>query len=387
MLTLKHLNDHKLMHLKYYTGQQAVTNITHEARYSSPATFTAMLTMIGVSEEARNVITADDITTLQTLVSVYRDDTDAFQSYLKNINKVYANRNPPIRLSPLVISRLMGVLYYYTVSTSLLHYLPDPLQVSVDITEAAGGWYRRHKYSKSVSEEIDDDNDVPKLDGHKNWITFRDKFLNKLMNTQADRYLPLAYVLDESVRVPTRLTSPWILVPTVDLSDLTVFKSYAVHFGPQYKRDNATVWRLLKSILLSTQPYNLVDSCDSTQDGRKAWKLLKSYYEGEDYVDSTIQENLARIRNLFYEGESPKFNFNKFIGIQMECYKQLRDVGYNSGKGVDDATMCTDLVSSILPNAGLEVALSLARNKGILATDYERLVQFFKAENDNKPTI
>jgi hypothetical protein len=50
----------------------------------------------------------------------------------------------------------------------------------------------------------------------------------------------------------------------------------------------------------------------------------------------------------------------------------------------DDATMCTDLVSSILPSAQLEVALSLAQNKGILASDYERLVQFFKAEIDAK---
>jgi len=141
---------------------------------------------------------------------------------------------------------------------------------------------------------------------------------------------------------------------------------------------------MLKSILLSTQPYNLIDSCDATRDGRKAWKMLKSYYEGEDNVDSTIQENLSRIRNLFYDGESPKFNFNRFVGIQMECYKRLRDVGYRNGKGVDDATMCTDLVSSILASAQLEVALSLARNKGTLASDYERLVQFFKAEIDAK---
>ena len=222
------------------------------ARYTSPATFMAMLTMIGVSEEARAVITADDITTLQILVSVSRDDTDAFQSYLKNINKVYATKDPPIRLSPLTISRLMGVLHYYTVAADPLHYLPDPMQLNVGIAEASDGWYRRYKYLKSTSEEIDDDYDVPKLDGHKNWITFRDKFLNKLMYTQADKYLPLAYLVDETPRVPTRSTSPWILVPTVDLSDLTVFKTYAVHFGPQYKRDNATVWRMLKSILLST---------------------------------------------------------------------------------------------------------------------------------------
>ena len=90
------------------------------------------------------------------------------------------------------------------------------------------------------------------------------------------------------------------------------------------------------------------------------------------------------IRNLFYNRELPKFNFKKSIGIKMEYYKQLQYVAYNGGRGVDDTTMCMDLVSSILLSAGLEVALLLARNKGILANGYERLVQFFKEEIDNR---
>lgn len=112
--------------------------------------------------------------------------------------------------------------------------------------------------------------------------------------------------------------------------------------------------------------------------------MLKSYYEGEDYVDSTMQDNLAKIRGLFYEGETPKFNFDKIIQNQMQCYKSLCNVGYNNGKGVDDATMCTDLTSSIIPAANLEVTLSLARNRGIISNDYERLVQFFKAEIESR---
>ena len=363
--------------------QQDVRNITHANRYTSPVVFGIMLTMLGVSEAAKEILISDDLTSLQVLVSVYHDDLDSFQAYLKGLNKIYVNRNPPIRLSPRVIARLMGILYYYAVATSLLHYLPDPMGITINLAETAGGWYRRNKNTKSSSDD-DDESDVPKLEGHKNWITFRDKFLHKLSHTSADKYLPLSYVIDETVRGATRATSPWILVPSVDLSDLTIFKGYAVHFGNQYKKDNATVWRMLKSLLLSTQPYNIIDSCDVTKNGRKAWQMLKSYFEGEDYVDATIQENLAKIRNLFYDGESPKFNFNKFVAIQMECYKRLRDVGYNNGRGVDDATMCTDLISSILPSAQLEVALSLARNKGILASDYERLVQFFKAEIDSK---
>lgn len=106
--------------------------------------------------------------------------------------------------------------------------------------------------------------------------------------------------------------------------------------------------------------------------------MPKSHKEGEGFVDATIQENIAKIRSLFYHGKLYRFNFDKFVSTQMECYKRLRDVGYNNGKGVDNATMCTDLISSIMSGADLEVALSLARNKGITSSDYERLVQFLR---------
>jgi hypothetical protein len=67
---------------------------------------------------------------------------------------------------------------------------------------------------------------VPELEGHKNWITFRGKFLNKLGNTSSSKYLPLSYVVDDNDRGATSQDSPWILTPTLDLNDLMAFKGY-----------------------------------------------------------------------------------------------------------------------------------------------------------------
>jgi hypothetical protein len=83
--------------------------------------------MLGVSDDAKQVLISDEITSLQVLVKFHQDDVDSFQSYLKGVNKTYAVRQPPIRLNPRVISRLMGVLHYYTVATNLLHHSPDPM--------------------------------------------------------------------------------------------------------------------------------------------------------------------------------------------------------------------------------------------------------------------
>ena len=64
---------------------------------------------------------------------------------------------------------------------------------------------------------------------------------------------------------------------------------------------------------------------------RQAWEALRAYYEGEDYVNRTIQECLTKVRTMYYRGETPRFNFERFIDRQKECYKRLRDVGYNGG--------------------------------------------------------
>ena len=352
-------------------------------RYSNQQVFEVVLQNIGVPDPLSQILIGDGIDTISTLVDLYKEDVDAFETYLKTINKTYNNANPPVRVSPLVMGRLIGLLFVYVVSTEILHSIPDPINVTQRMAQDYGNHYKRYKGYKSNSND-DEDVKIPKLDGHKNWITFRDQMENKLSQIDGSKYLNLSYVIDMTPRPVTNARSPLTEVPSVDISDLSVFRSIAVHFGPTFKRDNALVWSTLKTTLLSTQPYNIIDVCDRTKDGRKAWSLLKRYYEGEDFIDATIQENLSKLRSLFYHGETPKFNFDKFVHTQMECYKRLRDVGFNQGKGIDDATMCTDLISSIMPAADLEVAISLARNKGISSSNYERLVQFFKAEIDNR---
>ena len=85
---------------------------------------------------------------------------------------------------------------------------------------------------------------------------------------------------------------------------------------------------------------------------------------------------------MFYRGESPRFNFEKFIDVQKDCYKRLRDVGYNDGKGLDDASKCSNLKQMIMPEAQLETALSMARTQGLFNGSFDELIHFLKAEVD-----
>ena len=60
----------------------------------------------------------------------------------------------------------------------------------------------------------------------------------------------------------------------------------------------------------------------------------------------------------------------------------MRDVGYNNGIDVDDASKCSNLKQMILPEAHLETALLLAQTQGLFNGPFDDLVYFLKAEVD-----
>ena len=356
--------------------------LTITGKYRDTASFSNMLTRIGVTRGAINHLLSDDLDTMEVLVTQYKDDIKGFHSYLKATNKNLTNTNPQVRFSPVVVDRILAVVYHYVQSVTCFHTVPDIDLINRDEAMSMIDPYRMYRQFKE--NEVDEDIliDLPDLKGHENWITFRDKFLSNLINTPGSNGTPLLYIVDQTDRPTTRPNQALIEVNRQSLDSWEFYHENMVHFGAHYKRDNAKVWQLLKKSLLGTQPYHHIDHCARAENGRRAWESLRSYYEGEDYVNKTIQECLTRVRTMYYKGETPRFNFERFIDKQKECYKLLRDVGYNNGQGVDDASKCSNLKQMILPEAQLETALSLARTQGLFNGSFDDLVHFLKAEVD-----
>lgn len=351
-------------------------------RYRNTASFTNMLARIGVTRGAINHLLSDDLDTMEVLVTQYKDDINDFHSYLKATNKSLLNANPPVRFSPVVMDRILAVVHHYIQSVTCFHTIPDINLINRQEAMRMIDPYRLYRQFKDddVDEEILID--LPVLKGHENWITFRDKFLSNLMNTPGSNGTPLLYTVDQNARTITRANQALVEVDRISLDSWDFYHENMVHFGTHFKRDNAKVWQLLKKSLLGTQPYHHIDHCARAENGRRAWEALRAYYEGEDYVNKTIQECLTRVRTMYYKGETPRFNFERFIDKQKECYKLLRDVGYNNGLGVDDASKCSNLKQMILPEAQLETALSMARTQGLFNGPFDDLIHFLKAEID-----
>ena len=208
--------------------------------------------------------------------------------------------------------------------------------------------YEAHVSWKDFDVDKDGIMELPDLKGYSTWTTYWDKFESNLANMIGSRYTPLSYVVDNTVRPQVTRATQLFEVELINTGDVEFLKGDTIHFGPQYQEDNSKVWMLLKKSLLWTAPYHHLDKFERNIDGREAWFSLKRYYEGEDFVDRTTQECLAKLRMLHYKCETPRFGFEQFVEAQKECNKRLWDVGYNRGQGVDEATKCRNLKSMIM---------------------------------------
>ena len=358
--------------------------LTITQKYKNEESFTEMMERIGVTARAIGKLVDDDFTSMQALVTNYANDVDSFTSYLKGINKTFggSNRSTSIRFSPIVVKRLSVVLFHFVLSVECIHTIPDIDNIDAPMCVHLVQVHDTFKSRKEAEGEDEAMIELPELKGHSNWTTYRDKFISNLSNMIGTRNIPLSYVIDTTDRPRVARATPLIETDAIDLSDDSFFASYTTHYGPPYSEDNSKVWMLIKKSLLGHQPYHHVDEFSNKRDGRGAWLTLKAYYEGEDFVNKTIQENLTKLRTLHYRGETQHFGFEQFVEIQKECYKHLRDVGYNNSMGVDEATKCSNLKTMILGDAQLETALSIARTRGLFNGSFDDLVHFLKAEVD-----
>ena len=162
---------------------------------------------------------------------------------------------------------------------------------------------------KRKEAEVEDEAIIklPKLKGHINWTTCRDKFVSNISSMIGSRNISLLYLVYKSDCPLISRATPLIKVGIIDLLDDLFFASNTTHYGSLYTEDDTKVWMLIKKSLLGHQPYHYINEFEQRHDGRGAWLALKAYYEGDDFVNKIIQENLTKLWTLHYRNETQHF--------------------------------------------------------------------------------
>lgn len=118
------------------------------------------------------------LNTMQSIVDHYDDDINSFVKQLKNDNKNWSTHNTVMLRSyytPIVMSRLVGILHYMNSGVNILHVIPD----IHSITAARATNYNKLCNSLQTSE-ADEEADkvvVPPFSEVKGWMSFKENFL------------------------------------------------------------------------------------------------------------------------------------------------------------------------------------------------------------------
>lgn len=308
---------------------------TITARYQADANFATLLDTIGLDGRSVAHLINDGFNSALAFTNHFGGDIEGFEKYLVLTNRTYsaaADENIRFRFTQMDIAKLKGLLFYLTVTKIQRHTIVDIDNITNLDATGYGNAYRDF-ISLYDTENADDSNTitVPAFKGSKNWIAFRDSIRTKFGTIIGQHGFPLEYVVDTTIRAKTRANENCTEIAEVlNLDEFDLFTTETVHFGPNYKKDNAEVWTILKSHLLNTHGWDIISTFKRAKNGRHAWKALKAFYEGQDFTSRLQDEAFAMLSTTFYRGETRNFDFEKYTEIHLKAHKKLVEAGYNA---------------------------------------------------------
>ena len=355
-------------------------------KFRDDTEFVTLLTTLGLGVPELARLKTDGFDNMEILCLQYKLDTKSFKDYLLNTNKTFGSARVAIQVyfTPVIITRLTGMVHFFDQHLFTYHAIPDIALVTKEKCTEYGHAFETMNKRKTESPDRMKEIQIPKFKGGHSWMDFYEKLEHKLSLAIGARGFPLSYLLDTTERDITNVRTKRIEVDDLDIADDDIFLSCAVHFGADFKTDSATLWDLLKDHLLNTPAFNHISTFSRGKNGRQAYMTLLAYYEGEDFKERSVERAFSTMDSCAYRGEKARFSWEKYVNIHLTAHKDLAKSNYNAGAGLDEATKIQHLKRGIKPEAGLEHALTTARGQAALQASFQRLVNFLTAEVDNK---
>ena len=80
----------------------------------------------GIIEGQLSKLQEDGFVFMDIICKEFKNDVESFKEYLKSLNKTYDSAGEGLRVyySPVVINRLVGLLYYFNIAVQHMHVIP-----------------------------------------------------------------------------------------------------------------------------------------------------------------------------------------------------------------------------------------------------------------------
>jgi hypothetical protein len=215
-----------------------------------------------------------------------------------------------------------------------------------------------------------EDPEVPKISKTLSIIKWTEAFTDFLHRNIGIRLIPLAYVVRETVPVP----SPTALANDLPYSTLHgsvegEMIARTSHTHPLFRDDNSAVYYLLEEATCGTSYAPTIKPYQCTKHGGDAWRSLVTQYAGADKWEAEVKRQDDLLHNRQWKGQS-NFSLQKFIAEYRNAYVSMRQcVEHTTFQLPSERTRVTYLLNAIQYNdPGLQAAMVNVRGNGLLST-------------------
>jgi len=99
------------------------------------------------------------------------------------------------------------------------------------------------------------------------------------------------------------------------------------HDGPAYQQDNIAVWAIIRHVAHGGPAWAWVSSFGRHQNGRAAYRALKTRYFGDSFATRAVTKADGTIENLYWDGRAKNYPLKKFFEQLNKAYTDLDENG------------------------------------------------------------
>jgi hypothetical protein len=273
----------------------------------------AGLRRLGLSALAAGEFINNGIDSLERLRLLSKEDLDRL---IKQNHRDNAAAGGAGIFIPFISQTYIHAIHFWTNHMYIVGEDFDETLIDADMARAWGTVMKDESDASEVKTDVVKMPDPFKKD--TKWRTWKESVNTYLHSNIGQASIPLAYI----IRQQDTLT-PGLQYATKH--DQLV--ASAILAGPEYHRNNGIVFDLIQSLTINGPAWPWIQSFQSSRDGRKAWKSLTTYYEGNAMQTRTKQECYDSIAKAHYQGPRRNFDFASYVHVHQQAHQDLLRLG------------------------------------------------------------
>ena len=232
---------------------------------------------------------------------------------------------------------------------------------------------------RDAEKDHEDLEPMPKLMDSKNWRKLMEGIVEYLRGCLGVMKNPLSYVVRDHNEVTPKANYPETNY-NMPQDEMIAHVPMVLANGdehPTFLTDHQTVWDKVSDLTRNHECWTYVKPAQRSRDGRQGYTLPFDHYLGQNSTANQVSLAEAKLKNSLYHGECHRWNFEKFVSMQVEQHEILNGLTKYGCSGIDDGSKVYYLLGGIKTKDLDPAKVQIMASPG-LRQDYEGCVNLYQ---------